>query len=1137
MPHSKNEYLNTLFEASPFGIMIADDQARILEVNPAACAMFGYTREEFASMRVHDLLASHSVHMAEKHFGSMEPDQGFMVLDHKRKNGEIFPVELGVRRITHNGKPALMGMQRDISESKTKESELARARDLYQKVLDTSLDAVLLLDLEFNVILANSRTAEFLRIPDVAPMIGHDARRFIAEEDLPRINEQKKIVLEKGSAHNLLFTGIRSDGERFPVEMNVSIFNDTEGRPTGFLVSSRDVSERLRAENAVKESETWLTTVLDRSPIYIFLSRQGRLEYVNKTALADAGLTDASSMLGKSVLDFVAPEFRKIMKERVRALMETGAPVPPIEIELLATEGRRFPVSIYSAPFQYKGEQIIVTFALNITAFREASRAARASQELYRTLTQAMPDFIYALDTEGRVTYCNRWIEQFREDPTGKLQQEVFPKETADKHLEVIKRVLATGEPNTRVEEIAYPGSKVYLENRIFPVRNESGAISSLIGVTRDITDQKSSEDRLRASEERYRHIFDNAGDPIFIHDMTGMILAGNQAVTETYGYTRDELKSMSVAQVDTPDDAVHIPERLETLARTGVSRFSASHRKKNGEALSVDVKASLVSWQGQPAVMSVCRDVTERKRAEEELRRSEEKFSMVFRSAPYGQIITRVPDGLILDVNGAICSMSGYTREEMMGRTTRELRVWEDDSFREKLLKEISEKGRVRNLRFNFRVKSGEILPADYSGTVIRIGGETHIISTIIDLSEKQRAEAAMLEVQRLESLGLIAGGLAHDFNNMLAGIMGNLSLLEMDLMDSKRKELLTYVAEALEGVNSCRSLMHQFSSFAKGTKPARKRFNLCSAISKAAALALTGSSSTLQSKMPKELPDIEGDENQIFQTVNNIVINAVQAMPGGGTVTLELSEYDCDGGTDLPLAPGKYIRVDISDTGIGMTTDVLSRIFDPYFSTKGKGRGLGLPMAFSVARSHGGHIEVRSSPGNGTRFSIYLPCLKSYSSCEPAKMRAPKLHKGSGLVLVLEDDESVTDMLAAMLKASGYTPVTAADGKTALRLFREKGGPGTFKAVIMDLVIPGGMGGQECLAELRKQDALVPAVATSGYSDYPVMAGPEKYGFDSALPKPYSSEEFGNAMTEAFAKADARGKSEGKTRKRSKK
>lgn len=1138
MPYTRDGFLSKLFEDSPYGILVADENARVIESNPAVQAMFGYSAEEFAALRVQDILAPEAVPTADRYFANLEPDPGFIVLNHKRKNGEIFPVELGVRKATYDGRPVLMGMLRDISEMKRTEAELARARDLYQKILDTSLDAVLLLDLEFNVIMANRRTAEFLHIPDVSPLIGADARKFVIPADWPKVEEHRKKVLETGSTRNLILTGVRADGELFPVEMNVSIFSGEDGRPAGLLVTSRDISGRVQAESAVKESEKWLSAVLDYSPIYIFLSRGGKLEYVNKTALADAGVPDSSSMLGKSVLDFVAPEYRQVMGERVKALIETGNPVPPVEIDLTTPDGRRFPVSIYSAPFQYRGERVIVTFALNITDFKEASRAARASEELYRTLTQAMPDFIYALDTDGRVTYCNRWLEQFKEDPTGKGQYEIFPKEVAEGHLAVIKRVLETGTPSTRVEEVPYPDRTIYLENRLFPVKDEAGRITSLIGVTRDITDQKTSESRLKASEERYRRLFDNAADPIFIHDDKGRVLEGNQAACETYGYTPEELRTLTVDRVDAPEDARHIPERIETLLRTGSARFTTSHLRKNGEKITVDVRATLITWQGQPAIMSICRDITEHQRAEELLRRSEEKFSVVFRSSPYGQIVTRVPDGMILDVNEAVTSMSGYSKEEMIGRTTTELRVWENEAFRAKLLDDIMKKGRARNLRFNFRLKNGEVLPADYSGTLIQIGGEAHIISTIIDLSEKQRAEAALMEVQRLEALSVIAGGLAHDFNNMLAGIMGNLSLIEMDLMDTKKKELLTYVAEALEGVNSCRSLMHQFSTFAKGTKPARKRFNLCSTVSKAAALAMTGSNSVLDIKSPQALPDIDGDESQIFQTINNIVINAAQAMPGGGKVEIGLSEFESREGSGSPLEPGPYVRIDISDNGIGMTSDVLAHIFDPYFSTKGKGRGLGLSMAFSVARSHGGHIEASSVPGKGTRFSLYLPCLKTYSSCDPVKPTRPKLHKGTGLVLVLEDDESVSEMLTAMLKASGYTPVTAADGKTALRLFREKGGPGAFKAVIMDLVIPGGMGGKECLAELRKEDPAVAAVATSGYSDYPVMAGPEKYGFDSALPKPYSSEEFGNAMTAALEKAAGRDGGGGpKARKRSKK
>lgn len=1256
------ELLNSLLEQAPYAVFLADERGRFIKVNRAACEQLGYTREELLSLGVMDIVGEKAKNAAREKLSTRKAVPGFLESWHRHKDGTEFPVELGVKPINYGGRPAMLGMARDIRDRKEAEDKLREARDLYQKILDTSLDAILLLDPDLKVRTANARTAHYLRIPDAGLIIDRTATDFVVPGDRPKIDEIRKKALEQGGSGGEFFTCLRPDGGTFPVEMSVSLFRDGDGKPDGFVVSVRDLSDRVLAEKALKESEDWMTGVLDHSPIYIFLSRGGRLEYVNKTALADAGVKAASAMLGRSVLDFVAPEYKKVMAERVKTLLETAAPVPPIEIDLLSPDGRPVPVSIYSAPFRYRGDDIIVTFALNIAAFKEASKAARASQEFYSTLTQAMPDFIYALDTGGRITYCNRWLPQFREDPTGKTQHEVFPKEAADKHLEVINKVLETGEPSTRVEEITYPDRKVFLENRLFPVRSGSGAIKSLIGITRDISDRKSVEENLRASEERYRQLFDNAADPVIINDCDGRLLAANRALLEAYGYSPEEAATLTLKDFDAPEHAADIPKRMAAVLGTGSARFTTSHLRKNGEKIDVDVRATLITWQGRPAVMgvwrditerrkaeerlraseekyralvettdlgylildkdgkvldanaeyvrqtghsrldeilgrpvtdwtadfnkranaeavalctrqgyirdltvyyadksgkttpievnatvvgegdsrrilSLCRDITERVKAQEELRRGEEKFSLVFHSSPSAQIISRVSDGRIVEVNDVFVKESGYSREELIGSTTIALRLWETDAARNSVVQDLKKNGTVRNRHTAFRRRSGETFPANYSAALFTLDNDLCVISSITDLSERRRAEAALMEVQRLESLGMIAGGLAHDFNNMLAGIMGNLSLLEMDLVDSKKKELLVYVAEALEGVNSCRGLMAQFSTFAKGTKPSRKRFSLCSVVPKAAALAMTGTNSVLNIKTPEALPDIDGDESQIFQTVNNIVLNATQAMPGGGTVAVELSEFDCREGCALPLAPGRYARIDIADNGIGMTSDVLARIFDPYFSTKGKGRGLGLAMAFSVARGHGGHIEAASEQGKGTRFSVYLPCLEAYSPCAQIRPTRPKLHKGSGLVLVLEDDESVTEMLTAMLKASGYTPVAAADGKTALRLFREKGGAGAFKAVIMDLVIPGGMGGQECLAELRKSDPLVAAVATSGYSDYPVMAGPEKYGFDSALPKPYSSEEFGNALSAALEKAAARSRDGAKIRKRSKK
>ncbi|MFA6029686.1 MAG: ATP-binding protein [Elusimicrobiota bacterium] len=381
-------------------------------------------------------------------------------------------------------------------------------------------------------------------------------------------------------------------------------------------------------------------------------------------------------------------------------------------------------------------------------------------------------------------------------------------------------------------------------------------------------------------------------------------------------------------------------------------------------------------------------------------------------------------------------------------------------------------------------------------------------------DIGERKRMEAEALKMQKLDSLGVLAGGIAHDFNNMLTGILGNLALLKSDLQEGD--ERLELVKEAVDACNASKGLAKQLLTFASGGVPVVACVDLAALAREAAGFATRGTSVLCDVSASGDC-FAKADRDQVLQVVQNLVINAVQAMPTGGSIRIDLARVGAAGAEAAVPSVGDFIRLRMTDSGTGIAKDNLPRVFDPYFSTKGKSHGLGLAMCHSIVIKHGGSISVESRAGEGCVFTVRLPAAAP--SERPAEVVPAELHRGSGRVLVMEDEETVVRVLMRMLWRLGYASEAAADGEAALTLFqraREIGTP--FDAVIMDLTVAGGMGGKEAVARLLELAPGTKVLVSSGYSSDPVMADCAKYGFCGALSKPYKLEEVSAAMLRAI-------------------
>lgn len=377
---------------------------------------------------------------------------------------------------------------------------------------------------------------------------------------------------------------------------------------------------------------------------------------------------------------------------------------------------------------------------------------------------------------------------------------------------------------------------------------------------------------------------------------------------------------------------------------------------------------------------------------------------------------------------------------------------------------------------------------------------------------------ESEITKLDKLKSIGLLAGGIAHDFNNLLAAILGNISLARITAGSGSAVDERLVKAE--KAVMKAKGLTQQLLTFAKGGAPVKKIISIEKLLRESVIFALRGSNTKYQFEIKPNLRSVEADGGQISQAVNNLIINADQAMPTGGTITIAAENCTLRPHNIVSLPPGDYVKVAIRDKGVGIAEKHLPLIFDPYFTTKEAGSGLGLATVYSIVNRHGGAIEVSSQENIGTTFTMYLPASAQQTASEKHAHKA--IHKGSGNILVMDDDQDVCEVAGMMLTELGYAVAFARDGQEAVRLYQEAmKDRHPFDYVILDLTVPGGMGGEETIKELRKIDPEVKAIVSSGYSSSPIMANFREYGFTAVAVKPYNIVELSRIFHEISKRA----------------
>ncbi len=535
----------------------------------------------------------------------------------------------------------------------------------------------------------------------------------------------------------------------------------------------------------------------------------------------------------------------------------------------------------------------------------------------------------------------------------------------------------------------------------------------------------------------------------------------------------------------------------------------------------------ALASLAAAGVLLGVQRFVTQRRytvelaaevrRRTEQLRGSEERYRHLFDRAGVVKLLLNSESGAIADANEAASEFYGYSRADLLARSIGELSAQPADEVRRRLQDARSQQR--SHFQSQHRLATGELRDVEIYANPLEIEGK-HLIHIIVqDVTEKRRLEEERHRASKLESIGLLAGGIAHDFNNILAAIVGFVSAAKLRATPDQ-PIYRTLEAAEMAAVRATR-LTKQLLTFAKGGAPVKKVAALAPIVREAAGFALVGSNVRCEFSPPADLWSAEVDEGQIAQVIHNLVLNAAQAMPEGGIVTVTAGNVH-RGIAELPagLAGGEFVEITVGDHGAGIAPEHLERIFDPYFTTKKSGSGLGLATSYSIVKAHRGTITVTSRLGVGTTFAVLIPASRATPFTSPAGVSG--VVSGRGRVLVMDDEEQVRDAYREVLILLGYEVELARDGREAIELFADAiGRDMPFAAVILDLTVPGGLGGRDTVRELQKLDPDVKAIVASGYVDDSILANPGAAGFCGVLTKPYTIDELSRTLQGVIAAA----------------
>jgi PAS domain S-box-containing protein len=902
---------------------------------------------------------------------------------------------------------------------------------------------------------------------------------------------------------------------------------EISARLAGIAIDSHLAAIHLR------ESEERYRALYENNPLMNFtIDAEGIILLVNELGAQQLGYS-ARELIGQSGRILFRDEDSLPALGLIGKCLRNPAQVSEWEVRKVCKDGRLIWVKESARAIkQADGKPAVLLVGEDITWRKSAEEALRESEQRHRLLFERNLAGVYRGKLDGTAIDCNEAYAQI----FGYDSKEDFLTHTAfDVYFDVSERetfinlLVENGSvTNFEVKLRKKDGSPVWLLLNVTLLEDNNGLATIIEETAIDITERKLAEDALRESEAKFRSVAESTASALTIHH-EGDLLYVNPSAERISGYSREELLQMNLAQLLHPDSLQLFIER--TRARNIGEPISQETEYKiickNGEERWMDFTfGGFVNIDSLPAIIGTGYDITDRKRAEALLIAEKERLSVTLRSIGDGVIATDT-SGKINLINKIAENLTGWHQEEVLGKPLEDVFQIINAKTRQPL------ESRVTGM-----LKTGQVVELDEQTTLIAKDGteriiadsmapiydkESKIIGSVLvfrDMTEELKREEESLKATKLESIALLAGGIAHDFNNILTAIMGNLSLAKRFI--NPQNSAYQRLNDTEQATLRAKDLTQQLLTFSSGGAPIKKTASVARLLQESVNFALTGSNVKANLYLQEDLWLTQIDEGQINQVIHNLVLNARQAMPLGGTIEVRAENVALKTGSTIQgahLSPDKYVKITVKDPGVGISPEHLQKIFDPYFTTKQRGSGLGLATSYSIIKNHEGFLFVESELGTGTTFSIYLRATDKQEVKKIAIESSPMA--GKGKILIMDDEPVLRKMIGDMLNYLGYESEAAANGSQALEMYKQaQEADVVFDAVILDLTVPGEMGGAETAEKLHKMDPNIRCIVSSGYSTDPIMAEYREHGFVAVIAKPYQLAELNEVLSRVTGK-----------------
>ena len=997
--------------------------------------------------------------------------------------------------------------------------ELEQEVNLLRLVCDNVSDLIWSKDLEDRFLFVNQAMCDKLIMCDSPDKALGKTDMFFAEQQrnagyehtFGEICVDSDAIIKRNRAPGRFLEDGLVSNKYFVLDVHKAPFLNEDGEMIGTVGCGRDVTKEKETEKALWKSEERYRSLVESSDDSIYLvAKDLTYLFMNRSHLSHYG-GKTEKVIGRNYAEFHSENETRDFANRVQTIFDTGR---SLSYEYQSERNGGYYLRSLNPVKDSGGETKAVTVvSKDVTQLKRSEEALRESEKQYRTIGETVPYGIWLTDAVGYCTYVSKSFLELVDMTMEQVQAfdwvHLLPPEDVEPTKEHWLHCVETGEHFEREHRFrAKDGNYRNVLAIGRPIKDDTGKIVKWVGLNLDITERKRAEEALKKSEKKYRTLLETTSEGYWLLNPEFKTIEVNQALCKMLGYSQHEIIGKTPFDFVDDENRKILIEQASKIPDTTHRSYEITLKKKNGQDLHICFNATTLRDKSGAVQSSFAfvTDITQRKKSEKERNR----LSVAIEQASESVFITD-RHGTIQYVNPAFERVTGYSRKDAIRQNPRILKSGKQDALFYKQMWDTLAHGHAWKGHFINRKKDGSLYEADATISPIldKSGNITHFVSIKRDVTREIELEKQLIQAQKMESIGTLAGGIAHEFNNILSIILGNAEVALDDVPDnSLAKECLDEIRTASLRASE---VVRQILSFARKSLAEQNSIRISPIIKDSLRLLRASIPTTIEisQDISCEFDTVLAEPTQISQVVMNLCTNAAHAMgEHGGVLKVILKNVEFENqDAGLNLKSGRYVKLTVSDTGHGITPKIIDRIFDPYFTTKeiGKGTGLGLAVIHGIVKSYDGTITVTSEPGKGTVFEVLLPVIEAETQLKVEKSGI--LPTGTERILFVDDEQSLVKVARRILERLGYEVETKINPVEALELFRSR--PDRFDLVITDMTMPQ-MTGKRLVKEILNIRADMPIILCTGYHEKISEEKAMELGIKAFVTKPFVTHNF---------------------------